>query len=51
MKIRHIAYAILWVSLAVVCIGAQSGVQVDNGSIGGTVVNSATGKPEAPVCG
>jgi Carboxypeptidase regulatory-like domain len=33
----------------VVCVSAQSGPQLDTSSISGTVVNAATGKPEAGV--
>src|SRR5207249_11403194 len=49
MNIQNVARAILWVSLGVVCVSAQGGAQVDKSSIGGTVVNSADGKPEAGV--
>ena len=57
---RRAARLILWVCLAFICVSAshlagtsqvaaQSGVQADNSSIGGTVTNAATGKPEAGV--
>ena len=49
MNIRPIARAIIGVSLVVVSVGAQGEPQVDTSSIGGTVANSATGKPEAGV--
>jgi hypothetical protein len=49
MKIRHLARAILALFLLVVCVSAQSGPQTDTSSISGTVVNTATGKPEAGV--
>jgi hypothetical protein len=57
---RKAARVILWVFLAFICVSAshlagspqaaaQAGVQADNSSIGGTVTNAATGKPEASV--
>src|SRR4029450_6455826 len=49
MKIRLFTRAIVASFLAVVCISAQGGVQVDRSSIGGTVVNAASGKAEAGV--
>src|SRR5258705_4010817 len=49
MKIRYLARAILALFLLVVCVSAQSGPQIDTSSISGTVVNAATGKPEAGV--
>ena len=49
MKIRLLTRAIVAVFLAVVCISAQGGLQVDKSSIGGTVVNAASGKAEAGV--
>jgi hypothetical protein len=49
MKIRLLTRAIVASFLAVVCISAQGGVQVDRSSIGGTVVNAASGKAEAGI--
>ena len=49
MKIRLLTRAIVAIFLAVVCVAAQGGLQVDKSSIGGTVVNAATGKAEAGV--
>src|SRR5258705_4092406 len=57
---RNAARAILWVFLAFICVtvsyvvgnpqvAAQGGLQVDKASIGGTVTNAASGKPEAGV--
>jgi hypothetical protein len=46
---RNAARVVLWVSLAFICVHAQGALQVDNTSIGGTVINAATGKPEAGV--
>src|SRR5258705_11747890 len=57
---RNAARAILWVFLAFICVtvsyvvgnpqvAAQAGLQVDKASMGGTVTNAATGKPEAGV--
>jgi hypothetical protein len=60
---RQLARGSLWVFLAIICVAAanavgslqtvraQSGpaLQVDKTSIGGTVMNSGTGKPEAGV--
>ena len=49
MRIRHLARAILGIFLLAVCVSAQSGPQIDKSSIGGTVVNAATNRPEAGV--
>jgi hypothetical protein len=49
LKIRLLTRTTLAVFLAVVCISAQGGLQVDKSSIGGTVVNAASGKAEAGV--
>ena len=49
MHIRNVARALLCVFLAAVCVSAQGGPQADKSTIGGTVVNSANGKPEAGV--
>jgi hypothetical protein len=49
MKIRLLIPAIVAAFLAVECISAQGGLQVDKSSIGGTVVNTASGKAEAGV--
>src|SRR5258705_7158833 len=57
---RNAARAILWVFLGFICVtvsyvvgnpqvAAQAGLQVDKASMGGTVTNAATGKPEAGV--
>src|SRR5258705_734185 len=46
---RNVARTVLLVCLGFVCVQAQGAPQVDKSSIGGTVVNSATGKPEAGV--
>ena len=46
---RQIARGSLWVFLAIICVNAQGGLQVDKASIGGTVTNGGTGKPEAGV--
>ena len=53
---RNVTRAILWSAVAVFCVAvvrtqgqAQGGLQVAATSIGGTVVNAATGKPEAGV--
>src|SRR6267142_2741997 len=57
---RNAARLILWVFLAFICVSAshvvvgtkvaaQAGPPVDKASIGGTVTNTATGKPEAGV--
>src|SRR5438132_7907785 len=61
-EMRNVARAILWVFLAFICVtashvvgnsqvAAQGGpaLQVDKASIGGTVMNAGTGKPEAGV--
>ena len=45
---RQIARGSLWVFLAIICSTATH-AQVDKTSIGGTVTNSGTGKPEAGV--
>ena len=39
----------LGIFVAALSVSAQGQLQVDKTSIGGTVVNSATGKPEAGV--
>src|SRR5262245_54647474 len=49
MKIRLLIRAIVASFIAVVCVSAQGGLQVDKSSIGGTVVNAAGGKAEAGV--
>jgi hypothetical protein len=49
MRIRHLARAILGIFLLAVFVSAQSGPQIDKSSIGGTVVNAATNRPEAGV--
>ena len=49
MKIRLLIRAIVAVFFAVIWVSAQGGLQVDNSSIGGTVVNAASGKAEAGV--
>ena len=41
--------AIVAVFFAVIWVSAQGGLQVDKSSIGGTVVNTASGKAEAGV--
>src|SRR5262245_3955318 len=55
---RTVARKIAWVLLAVWCVAARGavggqqnvpGLTIDKSSIGGTVVNSAGGKPEAGV--
>ncbi len=57
---RNAARSILWVFLVFICVSAshvvggtkvaaQAGPPVDKASIGGTVTNTATGKPEAGV--
>jgi len=57
---RNAPRVILWVLVAVICVtaghfagptrlAAQAGVQVDKASIGGTVTNASTGRPEAGV--
>jgi hypothetical protein len=49
VKVRLLTRAIVASFLAVVCISAQAALQVGKSSIGGTVVNAASGKPEAGV--
>jgi hypothetical protein len=43
---RQIARGSLWVLIAIICSTATN-AQVDKTTIGGTVMNSGTGKPEA----
>ena len=45
---RQIARGSLWVFIAIICSTATH-AQVDKTSIGGTVMNAGTGKPEAGV--
>jgi 5-hydroxyisourate hydrolase-like protein (transthyretin family) len=49
MNFRQLARVILGLFLVAVCVSAQSAPQTDKSRIGGTVVNTATGKPEAGV--
>ena len=51
---RTVTRKMAWVLLAVWCVVARAtvggqapGLKIDNASIGGTVVNSSGGKPEA----
>ena len=47
---RHVARASLWVLLVAGAVqGQQAAPQLDKTSIGGTVVNGASGRPEAGV--
>jgi hypothetical protein len=49
MNFRQLARVILGLFLVAACVSAQSAPQTDKSSIGGTVLNTATAKPEAGV--